>query len=67
MKDKIQVAIYFTIGIAGLALLAWADWRIALGVFLVLWSNNVQRTTQRRDEQLARFERVKSILEKKAA
>jgi hypothetical protein len=29
-------------GFVGIALIAWADWRIALGVFLFVWSNNTQ-------------------------
>lgn len=29
------------LGLAGLALLAWVDWRIAAGGALILWGNNV--------------------------
>lgn len=29
------------LGLAGLALLAWVDWRIAVGGALILWGNNV--------------------------
>lgn len=29
------------LGLAGLALLAWVDWRLTLGVALALWGNNV--------------------------
>ena len=29
------------LGLAGLALLVWVDWRIAVGGALILWGNNV--------------------------
>ena len=32
------------IGLAGFALLLHADWRVAVGVFLALWGNNVQQS-----------------------
>lgn len=30
------------IGVAGFGLLAWFDWRLGLGSFLVLWSENIR-------------------------
>lgn len=33
-----------TLGVAGLALVVWkADWITAVGVFLLIWGNNVER------------------------
>lgn len=29
--------------VVGLGILAWVDWRIAVGVFVVLWANNILR------------------------
>ena len=33
-----------TMGAAGLWLTASVDWRVALGVFLMLWGNNASRS-----------------------
>jgi hypothetical protein len=28
-------------GISGMIILVWADWRIALGIFIATWANNI--------------------------
>jgi hypothetical protein len=30
------------LGLCGLALIVIVDWRLAVGVFLMLWANNIQ-------------------------
>jgi hypothetical protein len=43
------------LGIVGTALVAFVDWRLAVGVFLMIWANNVQldlgNTVTLRDER----------------
>ena len=42
MKTKIMIQLFqLTIGTIGLILLTLADWKIAVGVFLVMWSDNI--------------------------
>lgn len=42
---KLLLAIEAIVGLSGTALLWWAfDWRVALGVFLLTWSQNIRRT-----------------------
>lgn len=38
------IALLFAIALmlVGLVLMAWVDWRIALGAFLLMWGNNIQ-------------------------
>lgn len=45
MKMKLWIKLFFVtvLFIPGIALLIWVDWRIALGVFLLEWSNNVDK------------------------
>lgn len=33
------------IGVLGVAILCLVDWRIAVGVFLLMWGDNVSRRT----------------------
>ena len=40
---KVYQALSISMGAIGWVLLLILDWRIALGVFLVLWGNNLER------------------------
>lgn len=35
-------AFQLILGIGGLSLIAWVDWTLAIGLFLVLWSENLR-------------------------
>lgn len=42
MNVKIGLGIISTVlFFSGLGLIVWADWRIALGMFLFIWGNNL--------------------------
>lgn len=44
IKIRLWVSLFaIAIGTAGLACIAWFDWRISLGMFLVSWSENIAR------------------------
>ena len=36
-------AVGLIIGIIGISLLIYVDWKIAVGVFLVIWADNISR------------------------
>jgi hypothetical protein len=43
-RERMNTAILgLILGLSGLGILIYADWRIALGVFLSHWSANIQR------------------------
>ena len=51
MRKFMEENMYYTgavLGIIGLAFLSILDWRIAIGVFLMTWGNNVQMSASKR-------------------
>ena len=42
-RTIIYQVLALVLGLAGLGLMIWIDWRIALGVFLFIWSENMRR------------------------
>lgn len=48
VKQAIKLVIMEAVtGLSGLGFIAWYDWRLAVGSFLVLWSVNIHRTMQK--------------------
>lgn len=43
MSPKVRLLMSSVLGVAGIALAASVDWRIALGVFFLQWAHNVDR------------------------
>jgi hypothetical protein len=41
-KQKNLLLFSMVLYIVGFGALVWANWEVAIGVFLVLWANNIQ-------------------------
>lgn len=39
-----SVTLQVIIGVSGAVFLGWADWRVLVGVLLLLWSNNLEHS-----------------------
>jgi hypothetical protein len=46
--------------LAGLVLLAWVDWRLALGLLLFQWGVNIERSAKPWLRSLSLFKKLKS-------
>lgn len=42
--NALRGVVQVLIGVAGAVLLGWADWRVLVGVLLLLWSNNLEHS-----------------------